>query len=189
MAIASTSNNGLPCNTVQDLIEADEHSFWLYTACGLVRIAQSDLDAWAADPKRTIQTRFSTRPTVSGPLDFARPLHGSRTTDGKLWFLTRNGVRSSIPIIFPSTNFRRRSTSSKSRPTTRLTLHSWLAPARLTRDVAIDYTALSLVAPEKNHFDTSSRATMAIGRTPAMGGKPPIRSSSAELPVSCHRLE
>jgi hypothetical protein len=36
-------------------VEDDAHSFWLYTACGLVRIARAELDTWATDPKRTIQ--------------------------------------------------------------------------------------------------------------------------------------
>jgi hypothetical protein len=49
-------------------MEDDDHSFWLYTACGLVRIARPELDAWATDPKRTIQARFSTVPTESGAM-------------------------------------------------------------------------------------------------------------------------
>src|SRR5262249_56426604 len=41
-----TSKNGLPCDTVHWSIE-DEHRFvWAYMACGLVRIARSELDAW-----------------------------------------------------------------------------------------------------------------------------------------------
>src|SRR5438552_1785093 len=35
-----SSKNGLPCDTVHWSIEDDEHSFWLYTACGLVRVAR-----------------------------------------------------------------------------------------------------------------------------------------------------
>ena len=50
-----TSKNGLPCDAVHWVMEDDAHSFWLYMACGLVRIARSELDAWATDPKRTIQ--------------------------------------------------------------------------------------------------------------------------------------
>ena len=46
-----TSKNGLPCDTVHWVMEDDDHSFWLYMACGLVRIARPELDAWAADPQ------------------------------------------------------------------------------------------------------------------------------------------
>jgi ligand-binding sensor domain-containing protein len=48
-----TSRNGLPCNTVHWMMEDDADSVWLYTACGLVRIARSELDAWASNPKQT----------------------------------------------------------------------------------------------------------------------------------------
>ena len=46
-----TSKNGLPCDTVHWMMEDDDHSVWLYMACGLVRIARPELDAWATDPE------------------------------------------------------------------------------------------------------------------------------------------
>ena len=49
-----TSKNGLPCDSVKWVMEDKEPSFWLYTACGLVRIARTELDAWTADPKRAV---------------------------------------------------------------------------------------------------------------------------------------
>ena len=63
---------------------------------------------------------------------------------------------SSIRIIWRSTNFRHRCTLSKSLPTTRSTtrrtrpLVAELPPR--ARDVTIDFTALSFVAPEKVRF-------------------------------------
>ena len=50
-----TSQNGLPCDTVFWVMQDDARSFWLYMACGLVRIAGTEMDGWVADPKRTIQ--------------------------------------------------------------------------------------------------------------------------------------
>src|SRR6266704_1514478 len=41
-----TSKNGLPCDSVHSVVEYDDHSLWLYMACGLVRIARPELDAW-----------------------------------------------------------------------------------------------------------------------------------------------
>ena len=52
-----TTRNGLPCDTIHWSIEDDDRSFWLYTACGLVRIARTELDAWIASPQRRIETR------------------------------------------------------------------------------------------------------------------------------------
>src|SRR6266478_5391199 len=40
------SKNGLPCDTVHWVMEDNAHDAWLYTACGLVRIARSEWDAW-----------------------------------------------------------------------------------------------------------------------------------------------
>ena len=51
-----TTANGLPCPTVHWIIEDQLASYWLYTACGLVRIARTELDAWTADPKRMIRS-------------------------------------------------------------------------------------------------------------------------------------
>ena len=60
---------------------------------------------------------------------------------------------SSIRVTLPSTNSRRRCTSSKSPPTVRnYEASSNLHLPPLIRDLEIDYTALSLVAPEKVRF-------------------------------------
>lgn len=54
------SQNGLRCDTVFWVMQDDTHSFWLYTACGLVRIAGTEMDAWVSDPKRMIQNTIAT---------------------------------------------------------------------------------------------------------------------------------
>ena len=41
-AFTLSSKNGLPCDEVHWSIEDDEHSLWLYTVCGLVRISRSE---------------------------------------------------------------------------------------------------------------------------------------------------
>src|SRR5262249_9321271 len=43
-----TSKNGLPCDAVHWVIQDNDHAFWLYMPCGLVRIARSEVDAWSA---------------------------------------------------------------------------------------------------------------------------------------------
>src|SRR5262249_5385149 len=100
-----TSKNGLPCDTVHWAMEDDDHSFWLYTACGLLRIDRSDLDPGAAagdqtpvgqskDPNPTLH------PTVFDSSDGVRilpsPSHYSpqvaKTPDGRIWFVPWDGV-------------------------------------------------------------------------------------------------
>jgi len=51
-----STGNGLPCNTIHWSIEDDDHAVWLNTACGLIRITRTEMDAWIADPKRAVQT-------------------------------------------------------------------------------------------------------------------------------------
>ena len=114
-----TSQNGLPCNTVHWMMEDDAHSVWLYLACGLVRIGRSELDAWTSHPKQTIQaTVFDSSDGVSSHR-FTGAYNSvvAKSADGKLWFVRAAAASaSSIRIILPSTNCRRRCTSSRSPP-------------------------------------------------------------------------
>ena len=157
-----TSRNGLPCDTIHWTMEDDDRSFWLYTACGLVRIVRSELDAWIADPKRRIETTVwdaadgvrlrSTASSEFGP-------RVAKSTDGKLWFVTGEGVQ----IVDP-----RHLAVNKLPPPVHIeqiianhkiywqnlpgaAVADMRLPA-LIRDLQIDYTALSLVAPEKVRF-------------------------------------
>jgi signal transduction histidine kinase len=150
-----TSKNGLPCDTVHWAMEDDDHSFWLYTACGLVRVARSELDAWVADAKRTIQlTVFDNSEGVRN-----RALPGgyvprvAKTADGKLWFLPGDGVSVIDPRhlpfnkLPPPVHIEQVIADRKTQDAS-----ANLRLPALTRDLEIDYTALSLVAPEKNRF-------------------------------------
>jgi signal transduction histidine kinase len=151
-----TSKNGLPCDRIHWAVEDDAHSFWLYTACGLVRIARSELDAWVADPKRIIQsTTFDSSDGVrlrAIAVGEYTP-RVAKAADGKLWFLPFDGVNVIDPRHIPVNKLPppvhieqiiadRRTYESSSN----------LRLPPLIRDLEIDYTALSLVAPEKIRF-------------------------------------
>jgi signal transduction histidine kinase/ligand-binding sensor domain-containing protein len=151
-----TSENGLPCDRVHWMVEDDAHSFWLYTACGLVRIARSELDAWVADPKRIIQS--ATFDSSDGVRLRAIPVSEyaprvAKASDGKLWFLPFDGVSVIDPRSLqfnqlpPPVHIEQIIADRKLYDTTS-NLH---LPPRI-RDMEIDYTALSLVAPEKIRF-------------------------------------
>jgi signal transduction histidine kinase/ligand-binding sensor domain-containing protein len=157
-----TSTNGLPCNTIHWSIEDDDRSLWLYTACGLVRIARSELNSWIADPKRRIEITVwdaadgvKLRSTASGE-------YGPRvakTSDGKIWFTTGEGVQVIDPHHLPINKIPPPVHIEKIIADQRIywqnlpgaAVSNLRLPAR-TRDLTIDYTALSLVAPEKVHF-------------------------------------
>jgi PAS domain S-box-containing protein len=154
-----TSKNGLPCDAVHWMMEDDFDSVWLYTACGLVRIARTELDAWASDPKRTVQvTVFDSSDGVrSHSIAGDYTPHVAKTADGKLWFLTFDGIsvidphhltfnklRPPVHIEQVTADGKRYNAPSQGSEGLRL-------PPRV-RDVWIDYTALSFVAPEKVRF-------------------------------------
>ena len=151
-----TSRNGLPCDTIHWTIEDDDRSFWLYTACGLVRITRTELDAWIADPKRRIETTVwdaadGVRLRSRAASDYGPRV--AKSTDGKLWFVTGEGVQVVDPhhLAFnklpPPVHIEQVSANGKP-----YQLKQGMRLPANVRDSAIDYTALSLVAPEKVRF-------------------------------------
>jgi len=158
-----SSRNGLPCDSVHWVMEDGEHAFWLYMACGLVRLARTELDAWAVtanrDPGRRVEA------TVFDVSDGVRS--HSRTTgfspsvaksmDGKLWFLPWDGVSVIDPHRLPFNRLPppvhiERITADRKTYDAAFAVKGHLRLPPLVRDVEIDYTALSLVAPERVLF-------------------------------------
>ena len=150
-----TTANGLPCNLVHWIIEDDASSYWLYTQCGLLRIARAELGAWIADPKRKIQaTTFDAADGIR-LISISRGfgLAVTKSTDGKIWFLNSDTVstidpsRIAVNTLPPPVHIERITADRKTYvpgPGLRL--------PPLVRDLTIGYAALSLAAPEKVHF-------------------------------------
>jgi signal transduction histidine kinase/ligand-binding sensor domain-containing protein len=149
------SSNGLPCDAVNSVIEDNDHSFWLYMPCGLVRITRSELDAWVSDSKRRVKT------TVFDSSDGVRvrALAGGhsrlmgKSPDGRIWFSPPDGVSVIDPrhLAFnklpPPVHIRQVTADGKQYAAS----EGLRLPAKV-QDLSIDYTALSLVAPETIHF-------------------------------------
>jgi signal transduction histidine kinase/ligand-binding sensor domain-containing protein len=157
------SRNGLPCDSTHWVLEDDAHSLWLYTTCGLIRIVRSEVEAWAAAVDENKDAKLTIRATLFDSSDGVRSLednggytpHAVRSTDGRLWFLPSDGASVVDPRRLPFNHLPpplhiERITADRStydapeKGKVRL-------PARV-RDLQIDYTALSLVAPEKVQF-------------------------------------
>jgi len=157
--------NGLPCESTNWTLEDHDHSFWLYMTCGLVRIARSELDAWAAavdkdkNAKPTIQAKVldsSDGVRTLEDYDYYTP-HAAKSADGRLWFLPSDGASVLDPRhlpfnrLVPQVRIEQVTANHQTydlRSDEKGSLH---LPA-LVRDLEIDYTALSLVAPEKVRF-------------------------------------
>ena len=169
-----TSKNGLPCDEVHWSMEDEDQFVWLYMPCGVIRVARSELDAWSSDPKRQVQvTVFDASDgvrTFATVYNFSPPV--SKAPDGKIWFGAVNGVSVIDPRHLPFNKlpppvhieqitadhniYWQNSSGDRS-----ANLH---LPARI-RDLEIDYTALSFVAPEKVFFRYKLEGWTGTGQT------------------------
>ena len=156
-----TTRNGLPCDRIHWTTEEDDRSLWLYTACGLLRIPHSQVDAWMSDPARRVE------PTLWDATDGALPWVSpssfgptfAKAADGKLWFVTREDIgvvdppHLALNKVAPPVHIEQIVADHKTywQNLPGAAVASVHLPARI-RDLQIDYTALSLTAPEKVHF-------------------------------------
>jgi PAS domain S-box-containing protein len=149
-----STDNGLPCPETFNVIRDNHGALWLYTRCGLVRIAETEWAKWIQNPRVAVSVM------ILDALDGAQAGSGtsfqpasSKAPDGRLWFVT--GASAQVldpdrlyenplppPVHIEDVIADRKTYSPQSG------LH---LPA-LTRDLEIDYTALSFVVPQKVHF-------------------------------------
>jgi signal transduction histidine kinase/ligand-binding sensor domain-containing protein len=156
-----SSKSGLPCDAVQWTME-DAQSVWLMMPCSLVRVAHSELDEWALAADKSNRAIHA---TVFDSSDGLRTLavvgdytpRVAKSADGKLWFIAPDGISAVDPRHLPFNNLPppvhiEQITADRK---TYDVSSGISGPARLPpliRGLEIDYTALSLVAPEKMIF-------------------------------------
>ena len=147
-----TIRNGLPCNSVTALIFDNAGNLWLYSHCGLIEIPNEQVQLWWEHPQSELKMK------VFDTLDGMQPGLGhfntsTKTPDGRLWFANGNVLQEVDPAHIPENTLAppvdisglvadRKAYQPES--VTRL-------PA-LTRDLEIDYAALSFVVPQKVRF-------------------------------------
>ena len=150
-----TSKNGLPCDTVDWMMEDNEDSFWLNMDCGLVRIAGGELRSWVEDSSRTVNIMvFDSSDGVKSHAfyGYGSPRVG-KSADGRIWFSTFDGLRvvdpRHLPVntLPPPVHVEALVVDDQAYDVS----NGVRLPPRTNR-VTIDYTALSLVAPEKVRF-------------------------------------
>jgi signal transduction histidine kinase/ligand-binding sensor domain-containing protein len=147
-----TVNNGLPCDNIFSILP-DEKNYWLYTQCGLVEITNAQMHQWLEQPSSVLQVDIIDQSDGVRPQfpSFSPP--ASRSPDGKLWFANNTVLQMFDPArrnnnsIVPPVHVEQVIADRKSyAPIAELAL-----PASV-RNLEIDYTALSFVAPEKVRF-------------------------------------
>jgi len=150
-----TIANGPQCNRVHSMLEDDNGALWLNTACGLARISAGDLSQWSGNPVGKVPVKvydagdgMRIRPTATGYFP-----HAAKSADGRLWFAVLDGVAVIDPQHIPENRLPPPVTidAITAEHTTYAIGPNLRLPA-LTRELRIDYTALSFVAPNKVRF-------------------------------------
>ena len=158
-----TSRNGLPCDTVHWIIGDVTDSLWLETACGLVRITRHELNNWVVavekDKAAKPAIQFVFLDTSDGVRSVSSASHFTpqvtQSTDGRIWFWGQDGVNVIDPKHLPFNKLPPPVHVEQfiaDRKIYEATSNGPLRLPPLIRDLQIDFTALSFVAPEKNRF-------------------------------------
>jgi signal transduction histidine kinase/ligand-binding sensor domain-containing protein len=147
-----TVQNGLPCDDIHTLVLDTAGALWMSTKCGLIEIPRTEIQRWWEAPEAVLQVR--TFNALDGAQPGLVPFQGSaRSTDGQLWFA--NGV--ALQMINPAVLMR-----NPLPPPVHIEQviadRKFYAPLDylrlppISRDLQIDYTALSFVIPQKVQF-------------------------------------
>jgi signal transduction histidine kinase/ligand-binding sensor domain-containing protein len=147
-----TVRNGLPCDNMFAHVFDKHDALWLYTACGLIEISGAELQRWWQQPNLKLQ------PRIFDAFDGAHPSKSyfngaARTPDGRLWFVNSTVLQMVDPShiamngLAPPVRIEEIIADRKSYST-----RKQIRLPSLTRDLEIDYTGLSFVAPQKVRF-------------------------------------
>jgi signal transduction histidine kinase/ligand-binding sensor domain-containing protein len=151
------ASHGLACNRLYWSVRADDRSLWMYGDCGLIRVAGAEIDAWSANKTSTVRSTLLDASDgvslFSGDLSGVISPQAAIASDGNIWFRTPEGLSKVRPhelvvnSVAPAVQIERLVANGLNYdPSQSVHLPSHI------RDLALEYTALSFVAPEKIHF-------------------------------------
>ena len=145
--------HGLPCENLYSLVDDNSDSLWLYASCGMEVIPATEIEKWWANPDASIRAKiFDVFDGAQAGLTPFAP-SAAKGLDGRLWFANGSFLQFVDPGNLPN---------NRLKPPVRIEQviadSQILAPEQglrlkpKTRDVQINYTALSFVAPQKVRF-------------------------------------
>ncbi len=148
-----TTRNGLPCDGIFALLKDRQSSIWLDTRCGLVEIERAELDSWWVNPDGPVKFRLFD--ALDGAQPGLTPLkpQAAQSRDGRLWFV--NGL---ILQMMDPNHLQKNEIPPPVQVEDVIADHKTYSPRDglrlpvLTRDLEIDYTALSFVVPQRVLF-------------------------------------
>ena len=147
-----TVRNGLPCDSIDALISDNQGDLWLHAECGLIKIANDEVQRWWGQPESRLKVRvFDASDGVQSGVGHFNT--SARTQDGRLWFANGTLLQMIDPAhmagntVAPPVHVDLIVADRKS-----YSPQEGLSLPPLTRDLEIDYTALSFVLPQKVFF-------------------------------------
>jgi signal transduction histidine kinase len=147
-----TVRNGLPCDGIDALISDNQGDLWLHAECGLIEIAHDEVQRWWEQPESKLKVRvFDASDGVQSGVGHFNT--SARTQDGRLWFANGTLLQMIDPAhmagntVAPPVHVDLIIADRKS-----YSPQEGLSLPPLTRDLEIDYTALSFVLPRKVFF-------------------------------------
>jgi signal transduction histidine kinase/ligand-binding sensor domain-containing protein len=148
-----THENGLPCENPSSLIFDGQANLWVGLQCGIAIIEAKQLAAWSRDP--TQRLTVSLLDASDGALPSKPDFHprAAVAADGKVWFANSNVLQFVDPrnllanAVVPPVQIQALYGDGRVFP-----LASQIALPARTRNIQIDFTALSFVLPQRVRF-------------------------------------
>jgi signal transduction histidine kinase/ligand-binding sensor domain-containing protein len=154
-----THRSGLPCDAIVSIVQDETRALWLTTRCGVVRISREEITQWISNGGTVRTTKFDDTEGLRTYVDmFPYSAPTVRSVDGRLWFVSPDGLsvidprRLAINTRPPPVHVEGVTADRKGYDAAMAATGQAIRLPPLVRDLQIDYTALSLVAPEKNQF-------------------------------------
>jgi signal transduction histidine kinase/ligand-binding sensor domain-containing protein len=150
-----TGADGEPFGTISGIIETPDGGLWLNEMTGIIQIPAEEVRQFVADPDHHVDyRRFDYQDGLPGTAQMSFTNSTAvRTSDGRLWFATDNGLAWIDPahlaknLIPPPVSILAIGSERGRKPIT-----SAVKFASGTQNVEIDYAGLSLSIPERVRF-------------------------------------
>jgi signal transduction histidine kinase/ligand-binding sensor domain-containing protein len=145
--------NGLPCARVHAMLFGRDGNLWLYLPCGVAWISSRQLAGWWKDPAAKLQIPLLdvSNGALPSPADFYP--NAAIASDGKVWFANSSVLQFVDPrhwvrnLVVPPVHIQALYADDRA-----YDLHLATALPPRTRNLQIDFTALSFVDPRRVQF-------------------------------------
>jgi len=148
-----TTRNGLACDYATSLIFDSAGTLWVSAACGYMAIKRPELQRWIANPNAEIAVRtYDVLEGAEMAVALFQPT-AAKSPDGRLWFVNGVAVQMIDPAHLPENHLVPPvMIEDLQADGAEVSGHAGVRLPARTRDLRIDYTALSFVCPQKVRF-------------------------------------